>query len=90
MTAKIREIYSCSKCGAQSSKWSGRCHECGAWGTMELEIKEEESSKKIARTQAKPADIINLKTLKEEEFSKMSFSWSEAERVLGGGIVQDH
>lgn len=87
MTAKIKEIYSCSKCGAQSSKWSGRCHECGAWGTMESEIKENESPKKTARSHAKPADIIDLKSLKEEDFSKMSFAWSEAERVLGGGIV---
>jgi len=87
MTAKLKEIYSCSKCGAQSSKWSGRCLECGTWGTMESDIKEEESSKKTARSQAKPADIIDLKLLKEEEFSKMRFAWIEAERVLGGGIV---
>ena len=87
MVSKIKEIYSCSKCGAQSSKWSGRCLECGAWGTMESEIKEEENLKKSARLQAKPAEIVDLKSLKEEEFNKMLFSWPEVERVFGGGIV---
>ena len=28
-------IYVCSKCDAQSPKWSGRCFECGSWGTLQ-------------------------------------------------------
>ncbi|MBU4601376.1 hypothetical protein KKE88_05015, partial [Patescibacteria group bacterium] len=35
--SKIQSIYACSKCGAQSLKWSGRCLECGAWGTLQMQ-----------------------------------------------------
>ncbi|MBI4262126.1 hypothetical protein HY624_01210 [Candidatus Uhrbacteria bacterium] len=27
-------LYECVNCGAQSSKWSGRCLDCGKWGTI--------------------------------------------------------
>ncbi|MEJ2362767.1 MAG: hypothetical protein P8Z75_15390, partial [Gammaproteobacteria bacterium] len=32
--AKTRSIYFCSACGAQASKWSGQCADCGAWKTL--------------------------------------------------------
>ena len=27
-------FFACSKCDAQFTKWTGRCLECGAWGTL--------------------------------------------------------
>lgn len=33
--AKSDLVYSCSKCDAQTPKWSGRCLECGGWGTLQ-------------------------------------------------------
>ncbi|MDR0626524.1 MAG: hypothetical protein LBG11_04560, partial [Bifidobacteriaceae bacterium] len=27
--------YQCSACGARPLKWSGRCGQCGQWGTVE-------------------------------------------------------
>ncbi|MBI5326496.1 MAG: hypothetical protein HZB41_14690, partial [Ignavibacteriae bacterium] len=31
---KDKIVYICQSCGAQSSKWLGRCNECGAWGSL--------------------------------------------------------
>jgi len=33
-------IFICSNCGSQFPKWSGRCLECGKWGTLEQEIRD--------------------------------------------------
>ena len=32
--AKVREIYVCSSCGAQSLQWLGQCPGCRAWNTL--------------------------------------------------------
>ncbi len=33
----LNVVYICSKCDAQAPKWSGRCFECGSWGTLEAQ-----------------------------------------------------
>lgn len=32
--AKDRTAYVCSNCGQESSKWIGRCPNCGQWNTF--------------------------------------------------------
>ena len=50
MTQKIQTVYVCSNCDAQSPKWSGRCLECGAWGTLKTQtVDQKENTKKINR-----------------------------------------
>src|SRR5436305_15301928 len=34
MSRKSLTVFSCQECGAQSSKWLGRCAECGAWNSL--------------------------------------------------------
>jgi len=31
---KVKTIFACQECGAQSQKWLGRCPECGAWNSL--------------------------------------------------------
>ena len=38
MAAKAKTIYACTECGAESTKWYGRCPTCGAWNSMEEQI----------------------------------------------------
>ncbi|MBP3941585.1 MAG: DNA repair protein RadA, partial [Christensenellaceae bacterium] len=35
MPAKITRVYRCSECGYESSRWQGKCPDCGSWNTME-------------------------------------------------------
>ncbi len=83
---KIQSIYACSKCGAQSLKWSGRCLECGAWGTLQMQTvdKNEASGQNI---EASPAKIIDLEKIKGQNLDRIKTNISEVDRVLGGGIV---
>jgi DNA repair protein RadA/Sms len=87
MPNKTKNIYLCSKCGAQSLKWSGRCLECGGWNTLQLETVAENDLKGTAGQAAVPAEIINLKNITEEKTARLITGIGEFDRVLGGGIV---
>ena len=36
--AKTKTVYRCTECGADHSKWQGRCDTCGEWNTLVEEI----------------------------------------------------
>lgn len=88
MSEKIKTIYECRHCGAQFPKWSGRCLECGQWGTLQEELKdnrkieEENLLKKISS-----AGIIDLSQIKDSGNIRLMSGISEIDRVLGGGLV---
>ncbi len=82
--AKNKINYICNECSYKTSKWVGKCPNCDAWGTIEEEI--------IMK------DIIIDKTLKKEpkllkdiviekEF-RLKTTYTEFDRVLGGGLTE--
>ena len=87
MATNVKTIYSCQKCGAQSSKWSGRCLECGAWGTMTEEIHDSHSSKAQSLDKIKPADLLDLSSIASSAWRRLNTGFTELDRVLGGGLV---
>ncbi len=87
MADKMKEIYSCSKCGAQYPKWSGRCLECGSWGTLSKDVLEVIDKQKVDVKNVKAAELISLDKLEKESLERYSINWPEIDKVLGGGIV---
>jgi DNA repair protein RadA/Sms len=85
MSGKTKTIYLCGNCGAQSLKWSGRCLECGGWGTLSPETVAEKDAKGAAP--AVSAEIIDLNKIKEINLKRLSTGIGEFDRVVGGGIV---
>ncbi len=86
MSGKISTIYVCSNCDAQFSKWSGRCLECGAWGSLKSEITDEKA-KEEKKLKINPAALIDLSDIAEQDRGRIKTEISEVDRVLGGGIV---
>lgn len=84
--SKIQTIYTCSNCGAQFPKWSGRCLECGSWGTLTEETVDAKT-KERQELKIGAARIIDLKEIKDEGGEKIKTGISEIDRVFGGGIV---
>ncbi len=77
--------YFCSECGYETTKWSGKCPQCGAWDTFkESSVVTGKKGKLIASKQSKPERIKDLKATSVERISTSS---SEFDLVLGGGIV---
>ncbi len=86
MSKPISNIYVCTNCDAQFSKWSGRCLECGAWGTL---VQQTVTSKeKEARVlDIEPATVIAINEIETAHLARIKSNISEFDRVLGGGIV---
>ncbi len=85
--ANIKTIYSCTNCSAQFPKWSGRCLECGSWGTLSEEIIDQKDIKKESVKNISGAEVISLKDIKKESLKRYKTNIEEIDRVLGGGLV---
>lgn len=85
--AKIKSVWFCSECGAESSKWQGKCPACGSWNTMVEERISAKADKSIAlsrKSKSMPQKVTEI-TVTEEPRIKMPSG--ELNRVLGGGLV---
>ncbi len=85
--SKIKTVYTCGKCGAQTPKWSGRCLECGAWGTLSEEVVSGDDLKKAEGAKVPAASLIDLSQTKNSHLSRHKTNIGELDRVLGGGLV---
>ncbi len=83
----IKTIFTCSHCDAQFPKWSGRCSECGSWGTLGEEMRDARQEKAAEAKKAGSAKILDLKDIKAGALIRLSTGLTEVDRVLGGGLV---
>jgi len=62
--AKSKSVFICQNCGAESSKWIGRCPSCKEWNTYHEEIIAPASSRnpllKLIRKRKSPNFLIIL------------------------------
>ena len=87
--SKIQTIYSCSKCGAQTPKWEGRCPECGGWGTLEKEsIADSDKKDKESQLKDLKVDFIDLDKVKKGDAQRLKTSFNPFNIVINGGIVR--
>lgn len=88
--AKSKTSFFCRNCGAEHSKWMGKCSACAEWNTITEEVIsvekapkwKSETSKKESR---KPIPVQHVVSKKENRLDMMN---EELNRVLGGGLVQ--
>ncbi|MGN1137413.1 MAG: DNA repair protein RadA [Oscillospiraceae bacterium] len=98
MAGKLKSVFVCSSCGAESAKWNGRCPSCGEWNTLEEEIVEvvtQKSSAKGARNSLASLGgvdcsdkIIPIGSIDPDSEVRYSTGSKELDRVLGGGLVK--
>ncbi|MEA3248924.1 MAG: DNA repair protein RadA [Patescibacteria group bacterium] len=82
-------IYTCTKCDAQSPKWTGQCLECGAWGTVAAQGQKGQEGQKgqKAYSKATPAKIMSFTDINGEGSKRTAFGVGEIDRTFGGGVV---
>lgn len=88
--AKLKQVYICSNCGYESSKWNGKCPNCGEWNTFEESAAAVSSgSKASSRTVNLTANIKAINEI-DGSFEEVRYSTglAELDRVLGGGLVK--
>ncbi len=87
-----KTIYVCTECGAQSSKWLGKCPHCDKWNTMVEEIVQAEPEKSPARRPSMGGSLTDNKATAYGKLTTPAYMRSESglgelDRVLGGGLV---
>ena len=90
-TAKApRTIFACQDCGNQSSKWLGRCPECGNWNTyVEEQVRAELATRPTGgrRVAVSSAQAMPLAKVHFAQSNRLRLAMRELNEVLGGGIV---
>lgn len=90
--SKLKTLYVCQQCGAQSAQWTGKCTSCGSWNSLVEEIREKMPSgtdtRRFSGTSAKRSAEAQLLS---EVATDLTRRWecpdAELNRVLGGGLV---
>ncbi len=92
--ARPRYVYICSVCGAETSKWFGKCPECGSWNTMEEGAAQKETAaqagpdkKPLRQRGGTGSAAVTFQDIQAGEQSYFPTGLSELDRVLGGGLV---
>lgn len=91
MAAKVKTVYVCAECGAESPKWIGRCPQCGEWNTYQEE--HVATDRRETLSGIGPSGLLTevkavpLSTVEQKDVVRMPTANSELDRVLGGGIV---
>ena len=96
---KAKTVYRCSDCGADYSKWQGRCDTCGEWNTLVEEMAAPKVAAKgvgSARRMGGSASLgeggsvavaPRLRDISGSESERWQTGLDEFDFVLGGGIV---
>jgi DNA repair protein RadA/Sms len=87
--SKLKRVFACQACGFESSKWLGRCPDCGEWNSFVEERQEVASAARgrqgsipLEGGKPRPYDAVD-----GGETERIPSGIDEFDRVLGGGIV---
>lgn len=89
MAKQVKSAFFCKNCGAESSKWVGKCPSCGEWNTYVEEIITPKGKNEVFGTGAgkKVLTPVKISQIKSEEYPRIKLPSNELNRVLGGGLV---
>ncbi|HNX25667.1 MAG TPA: DNA repair protein RadA, partial [Spirochaetota bacterium] len=81
--AKKTDFYFCTACGADYSKWNGRCTSCGEWNTIAEKTEAASSGRRLREA---PTAVL-LSTVDKEKTLRGKSGITEFDLVCGGGVV---
>ena len=93
--AKAKSAFVCTECGAEYRKWQGQCSACQEWNTLsEVRLSSPARSGTSAGTSGRggysgslSTEVIDLANVDLSEVPRLSSTFAEFDRVLGGGLV---
>jgi DNA repair protein RadA/Sms len=86
--AKSKTVFVCDNCGYEASKWQGQCSSCKSWNSLVEGLKKSTPSGFGRRGSSNIAvKVEKLSKYKSSKVERITTSYNELDRVLGGGIV---
>ncbi|WP_298774911.1 DNA repair protein RadA [uncultured Shewanella sp.] len=89
--AKNKTAYVCNECGQDFPRWQGQCSACQEWNTItEVRLGPPIAGKSASFSGYAGQGSSEIKTLNQidlDELPRIASSFTELDRVLGGGIV---
>jgi len=90
--AKAKTNFTCTECGAISSRWMGQCAACHAWNTLVETVQESPGVNRLSqqgphRSLAQTAPVLSLADIEAVDVPRFGTGIEEFDRVLGGGLV---
>ena len=86
--AKTSNVFFCSSCGYESSKWMGQCPSCKEWNTFVEEAVTVKKGRQASLRQEVKAKVTKLNEIEFSGEERVTTGIAELDRVLGGGIVR--
>lgn len=86
--AKIKSRYVCGSCGSVSSKWLGKCPDCGGWNTFAEEVVEKKTAGNLVSHYQPAFKPVSFKDIEGVDTVRFHTGMGELDLVLGGGLVK--
>ena len=83
--SRVKTVFVCRDCGAETPRWEGRCPTCGEWNS--LDESRFKSEPRVAGQANRASRVRPLGDSGESPASRMATGFGEVDRVLGGGLV---
>ncbi|MBL3519281.1 DNA repair protein RadA [Arcobacter lanthieri] len=88
MAKKKITLFECQHCGDQSTKWLGKCPNCGSWDSfIELNQEQQEVLKQSIKVSSSTSKAKPITEILQDDVTRFSSFNYEFDLVLGGGIV---
>jgi DNA repair protein RadA/Sms len=84
---KTRTYFVCQQCGAQFTRWQGKCTECGSWGGLVEQATNRRSSTHSTSAATGTTQPVLLRDISTDDIERLPVVGEELARVLGGGLV---
>ncbi len=84
MAKRDTASYVCTNCGAVAAAWSGRCHACGEWNTLEAQVPLDTV---VAAKTGSALKAQSIEQSVQKDYKRLETTIDEVDTVLGGGLV---
>ncbi len=78
----------CQQCGAQHTRWLGRCPSCGAWDSLVEQVEARTPPRGGAAQGGAGQQPVALNAIATDALARLPVPGSEFAQVLGGGLVR--
>lgn len=85
--SKVKSVFVCQTCGAESAKWLGRCLDCGEWGSVAEEATEARGAVAPAGGLTAVDRPVPIGDVEMSGVATMATGIMELDRVLAGGLT---